>query len=436
MNNVFLPPGLSRSDGGDLTFAGQSVSALADRYGTPLYLYDEARIRENCRLFLREMRESFPSGSRPLYAGKAASFRQIYRVMREEGMGIDVVSSGEIHTAASVDYPMDSAFFHGNSKTDEEIAFAMDRSVGYFVVDNPEELLAVDRAAARRGIRQKILLRITPGVDPHTYAAVNTGCVDSKFGNSIETGMADEILGLALSLPHVALVGFHCHVGSQVFYEDVFETCARIMLGFCRDAEKRHGYRAALLDLGGGYGVRYVESDPEVDLSAKLRSLGRTVREYSAALGIPAPAILLEPGRAIVADAGLTVYTVGAVKRIPGYKTYVSVDGGMTDNPRFALYKSRYTCLPAKESGTGAPMRCDVVGRCCESGDIIAQDVLLPSGIARGERIAVCTTGAYNFSMSSRYNRFPRPPVVMLRDGESCVAVRRETPETVAENDL
>ncbi|MDO4845906.1 MAG: diaminopimelate decarboxylase, partial [Oscillospiraceae bacterium] len=290
--------------------------------------------------------------------------------------------------------------------------------------------------ASKRGLRQKILLRLTPGIDPHTYAAVDTGRVDSKFGTAIETGQAEEAVVYTLAQPHVDLVGFHCHVGSQVFAEDVFERSAVVMLEFISHIRKKHGYTASMLDLGGGYGVRYIEQDGHIDVARKISDVGKTVRETCARLALPEPAILMEPGRSIVADAGLTLYTVGTVKQIPGYKNYVSVDGGMTDNPRFALYGSRYTCLPADKMVEERTLHGDLVGRCCESGDVIQENVAFPASVGRGDLIAVCTTGAYNYSMASNYNRIPRPPVVLLRDGTARVAVRRETTEDLLRLDV
>ncbi len=424
---MFTCDNLGVNAAGHLTFAGQDAAALAAQYGTPLYLVDEDRVRHNCRVYRDAMREHFGESALPLYASKANSFTQIYRIMVEEGIGIDVVSGGEIHTAARAGFDLANAYFHSNNKTDADIAFAMDCGVGYFVADGAEEVAAIEAEATRRGVVQKLLLRLTPGIDTHTYAAVNTGKVDSKFGSAVETGQAAELTAFALAQKHLDLAGFHCHVGSQVFAEDVFERAAVIMLTFIAAMREKHGYTARQLDLGGGYGVRYVESDLTLDIAEKIASVAKTVHETCARLGVPEPAIRLEPGRSIVADAGLTLYTVGSVKRIPGYKNYVSVDGGMADNPRFALYKSRYTVLPADRMDAPRPFVCSVVGRCCESGDILQENVALPEDIRRGDLLAVCTTGAYNYSMASNYNRLPRPPIVMLRGGESYVAVKRET---------
>ena len=428
---------LTVNEQGHLCLGGQDTVELTEKYGTPLYLMDEDRIRERCRTYMSAMKEAFGAASLPLYASKAASFKQIYRIMKEEGMGVDVVSSGEICTAVSVGFPMERAYFHSNNKTDADIDYAMEHGIGYFVVDNREELDAIEHFAVKRGITQKILLRLTPGIDTHTYAAVNTGKVDSKFGSAIETGQADAITAYTLSLSHIKLSGYHCHIGSQVFDSDTFLRAAAIMLQFANQMREKYGFVIDELDLGGGYGVRYLDEHPEIDIRANILGVGEAVRAQCKALDYPMPAIRLEPGRSIVADAGLTLYSVGTVKQIPGYKNYVSVDGGMTDNPRYALYGSPYTVLLANRvNDESTPFKCSVVGRCCESGDILQENVTLPANTTRGDILAVLTTGAYNYSMSSNYNRIPRPPVVMLKDGESYVAVKRETLEDVSRNDV
>ena len=432
----YICENISRTEEGELAFASVPLSALAGKYGTPLYVFDEDRIRQRCRTYLDAMHRAFGSRSRVLYASKAASFKRIYEIMREEGMGIDVVSTGEIHTARLAGYPLSLAYFHSNNKTDRDIAYAMDHGVGYFVVDNEEELLAISAIASSRGVRQRVLLRITPGIDPHTYAAVSTGKVDSKFGSAIETGQADAITSLALSLDGIELCGFHCHVGSQVFDSEVYLRASRVMLDFVKHIYDKLGFMARELDLGGGYGVRYTDSDPEIDIALNIASVAEFMHLYADKLGIPLPEIAMEPGRSIVADAGLTLYTVGTVKRIPGYKTYVSVDGGMSDNPRFALYGSPYTVLPVQGDLPADAAPASVVGRLCESGDIIQENVPLPPDIKRGDLLAVLTTGAYNYSMASNYNRLGRPALVMLSDGRDTLAVRRESEEDVARLDV
>ena len=426
---------LMRNESGELCFAGMPLSTLADKYGTPLYLYDEARIRHNCRTYLEAVRMGFGDDARVMYASKAASFKQLYRIIKEESLGVDVVTCGEIYTASAVDFPLENAYFHSNNKTDGDIEFAIQKGVGCFVVDNAEELFAIDEIAGAHGIKQKIMLRITPGIDPHTYAAVSTGKVDSKFGSAIETGQAKAITSLALTFENLELTGFHCHVGSQIFDGEVYIATSRVMLRFIADMERELGFICRDLDIGGGLGVRYVESQPMLDLKATILRVAEDMKATAKELGITLPRISLEPGRSIVADAGLTLYTVGTVKRIPGYKSYVSVDGGMTDNPRFALYGSPYTILPVFD-GEGEKENCSVVGRCCESGDILQENVPMRKDVQRGDLLACLTTGAYHYSMASNYNRIPRPPVVMLRDGESYLAVKRETIEDLASLDI
>ncbi len=420
-----LSSNITRDPGGALRFAGQSVPELARLYGTPLYLMDEDRIRFNCRLYLDAFRSAFGDAALPLYAGKACAFKQMYRIMAEEGMGVDAVSRGEIYTALKAGFPASRIWFHGDGKTDEDIRYALDSGVGFFVVDGFEELEALNREAGQRGVRQKILLRVTPGIDPHTYEAVNTGRVDVKFGVPIGTGQAFDFVKAALACPHIELCGLHCHVGSMVFDESVFEDTADVMFAFMRELKDGLGYVTGTLDLGGGYGTRYTEADKQADIPGRIAFLAAHMRALAAKTGLPMPFLLMEPGRSIVADAGMTVYTVSAVKRIEGFKSHVIVDGGMTDNPRYCLYRAHYTVLHAeREAGETAVF--DLAGRCCESGDILQPAVTLPADIKRGDLVAVCTTGAYNYSMASNYNRLGRPPVVMLRGGERFVAVRRE----------
>ena len=420
---------------GNLAFAGFDTAELAAKHGTPLYLMDEDRIRHNCRIYLKAMAEAFGTEAQPLYASKAASFKRMYEIMKEEGMGIDVVSSGEIFTALKAGFDLKNAYFHSNNKTDWDIAYAIENGIGYFVVDNSEELYAINEAAAKAGIVQDILLRITPGIDTHTYEAVNTGKVDSKFGSAIATGQAEDMVRLTLSYEHIRLCGFHCHIGSQVFDSDTFLRGSDIMLDFIADMKSKLDFVTQQLDLGGGYGVRYVESDPTIDIAANIAQVAANVKAKCHCLGLDIPKILMEPGRSIVADAGMTLYTVGTVKTIPGYKNYVSIDGGMTDNPRFALYGSAYTVFVANKMNETADFVCSLVGRCCESGDIIQENITIPRPV-RGDIAAVCTTGAYNYSMASNYNGIARPPIVMLSGGRDYVAVKRESLEDIAANDI
>ncbi len=430
-----LSDNITVNEKGHLCFAGHDTVELAKKYGTPLYIMDERRIRERCNTYQTAMSESFGYGSSPLFASKALCCRRIYEIMKEEGMGIDIVSPGELYTAVRAGFPMEKAYFHGNNKTDADVAFAIDSGIGYFVCDNIEELRAIDREAGARGIIQKILLRITPGIDPHTLAKINTGRVDSKFGAAIETGQAEEITGLALGFANIELCGFHCHIGSQIFETEPFCDAAVIMLSFAAKMKEVYGFETEQINLGGGMGVRYLPEHPQIDYAANIAEIGKAVKKTCAVLGIAQPKILMEPGRSIVADAGMTLYTVGTLKDIPGFKTYVSIDGGMADNPRFALYESPYTVMLANRADEEATCVCTVAGRCCESGDLIQEGVSLPMP-ARGDTVAVLTTGAYNFAMASNYNRLPRPPIVMLDGEREYIAVRRETYADLMRNDI
>ena len=427
---------LSVNSEGILTFGGADTVEMIKKYGSPLYLMDEQRLRHNCRIYVDSMKKYFGEDAMPLYASKANSFKQIYRIVASEGMGTDVVSSGELYTAKQAGFPLEKAYFHSNNKTDADIEYAIDCGIGYFVADNEEEICAINAFAAQKGIVQKILIRLTPGIDPHTYEAVATGKVDSKFGSAIVTGEAERVTKIALSKKNIELCGFHCHVGSQVFDSDVYIAAAQTMLSFVADMKNKYSFETKQLNLGGGYGVRYTEKDPVIDIPENIKLVAETLKKMCEKLEISLPAIRMEPGRSIVADAGLTLYTAGSVKRIPEYKNYVSVDGGMPDNPRFALYGSAYTVVCANKMNEKCDFTCSVVGRCCESGDILQENVSLPSSVKRGDIIAVLTTGAYNYSMASNYNRIPRLPTVMVNGSESYVAVRRESFEDITRNDM
>lgn len=420
----------------ELYFGGRSTKEIASKYKTPLYVMDEVTLRKNCKKYAESLTKYFGNGAKALFASKACSFKRMYEIVSSENMGVDVVSVGELYTAIKAGVNPQEMYFHSNSKTDDDVEYAISQNIGYFVIDNIEELDAIDYFAGKKGIKQKVLIRITPGIDTHTYEAVNTGKVDSKFGFPIETGAGEFITGEALKRENVDLKGFHCHVGSQLFDSDVFIRSADTMLEFVSDMNKKFGFITEILDLGGGYGVRYVQSDPYLDIEDNIKEVAEFYKKKCAELGIKEPSVRMEPGRSIVADAGITLYTANTVKIIDGYKNYVAVDGGMTDNPRFALYKSSYTVIAASKAEEKCDFKCSLVGRCCESGDILQENVMLPSSIKRGDLIAVLTTGAYNYSMSSNYNRIPKLPVVMINGNDDYVAVKRETLDDIIRNDV
>lgn len=417
---------LSVNDLGHLTIAGIDACELAATYGTPLYVLDEDRVRSKCRTYVEAMRTYLPEGSRPLFASKALCFKGIYPVIASEGMGADCVSAGEIATALAAGFPAGDLFFHGTNKTDAEIAYGVEQGVGYFVVDNLNELAVLGRKALAHGVTQRVLLRVTVGLDPHTLAAINTGKVDSQFGVPIETGQALRFVAQARKTPGIELVGFHSHIGSQIFEATSFCDQVDRLLAFACDVRDELGYVASAFNLGGGFGVPYLESDAQVDIAANIAAIADHLRAGCAASGYPLPHVFMEPGRSIVADAGVTLYSAGGIKEVEGYRNYITVDGGMTDNPRYALYKSAYTIVNASHADAPADYPCTVAGRCCESGDRLAENILIAKP-ERGDIIAVLTTGAYNYAMSSNYNRVLRPALVMLHEGEARLAVRRQT---------
>ena len=432
---MILHDHLNVNEQGHLTIGGVDTVELAKQYGTPAYVLDEAVIRKNCRTYRKAAIEHFGADALPLYASKALCFTGIYKIAAEEGMGVDCVSGGELYTAKKAGFPAERIYFHGNNKTDRDIADAMDMGVGTFVVDNFDELYALASEARRRGVTQRILLRITPGIDPHTHRAIMTGNVDSKFGSAIVTGQAMAIVKEAIALESVDLAGLHCHIGSQIFDIEPFADAANIMVRFIAEIKNECGYEIRELNLGGGLGVRYTEYDREIDYADAIGKIAAVVTGYCKEHEISMPRVILEPGRSLVAAAGITLYTVGSVKEIPGFKNYISVDGGMPDNPRYALYQSQYTALIANRASAPRDYRATLAGRCCESGDLLGENMEIQRA-ERGDILAVLVTGAYNHSMASNYNRLPRPPIVMVRDGESRVVVRRESYEDLTRNDV
>ena len=430
-----LSKNISVGANGNLTFAGYNTVELAQKYGTPLYLMDETMIRERMRVYKKALADFFPNGSVPEYASKAFSCKRIYQIAAEEGINVDVVSPGELYTAFKAGFPMERCFFHSNNKTDSDIEFAINHGIGCFVVDNTDELTAIDSIAKKHSINQRVILRVTPGIDPHTHKKISTGSEESKFGMSIKTGDAERAVKIALKLENVSLEGLHCHIGSQIFESEPFVTAAQLMTEFMVKIRNEYSYTTETLNLGGGFGVKYVENDPEINYYERIREVAQKVKNICENENFPMPKILMEPGRSLVADAGMTLYTVGGVKEVKGYKNYVSVDGGMTDYPRYALYGSQYTIYNATNADKEPDFVATIAGRCCESGDLIQEDVKIAKP-ERNDIIAVATTGAYNYSMASNYNRVARPPVVMLSENGDYLAVKRETLDDLIKLDI
>ena len=415
-------------------FDGCDTVDLARIYGTPLYVMSETMIRSR----LREIRESFLErhpNTFAVYASKAFQTLEICKIVESEGIGLDVVSGGELYAAKRADFPMDRIFFHGNSKTPAELEMAVDFGVGRVVVDNLDELRILDGLARSRGRRVPILFRLTPGVDSHTHEYVSTGRLDSKFGIPLDPKVRDAYVGAALAMKGVELKGFHFHVGSQILVRDSHLKALEIVLGFMGEVKRDYGFEASDLNLGGGFGVHYTEQDAPEPIAHFTDAMVAAVDSGCSRLGLARPRLIIEPGRWIVAEAGITLYTIGSVKEIPGIKTYVGVDGGMPDNPRPALYGARYEALIANKADAAPAGTYTIAGKCCETGDILIRDIALPAPEA-GDIVAVSTTGAYNHSMASNYNRLPRPAVVMTAAGSHRLSVRRESYEDLIAREL
>lgn len=423
---------------GHLEIGGCDAEDLARRFGTPLYVFDEAYIREMMRTYKKALEENYGGYGVVLYASKAFSCKAIYKIARSEGIGADVVSGGELYTALSAGFPADRICMHGNNKTPDELNYAVDSGVGVIVVDSELEADRLDALCEKKGVKQSVLIRINPGVEAHTHAYVQTATPDSKFGFSIANGTAKEMTAYVLGKKHLVLKGFHCHIGSQIFEKQSFVIAAEKMTDFIAKIKAECGFEAGMLNIGGGFGIYYTDEDPKLacsDYAGYLKALCDTVSDRAEKLGIAKPFLAIEPGRSIAGEAGVTLYTAGAVKNIPGIKTYIAVDGGMFENPRYALYQSKYTVVAAGKMNAPRTQKATIAGKCCESGDIIAVNVALPE-IESGDVLAVLSTGAYNYSMASNYNRNFVPAAVLVRDGNADVIIKKQTYEDLVRNDV
>ncbi|MCI7767930.1 MAG: diaminopimelate decarboxylase [Oscillospiraceae bacterium] len=432
---MLVSKNLAVNEQGHLTAGGVDTVSLAKQYGTPLYVMDEGLIREHCRSFKESMDRYYGGEGLVCYASKAFCCKAMCRIMKEEGLGLDVVSEGELYTALSVGFPPEKLCFHGNNKTDHELSFALEKGVGRIIVDNIYELERLNSLAEKTGRSANIMYRIKPGIDAHTHNFIMTGQIDSKFGFALETGEAFEAVKMAISCSHINLVGLHCHIGSQIFDIDPFVRAAEVMLTFIAKIKDELGFEVKELNLGGGFGIKYTEEDAPVAYDRYMEKVSEMVKKVCAEKNVKLPFILIEPGRSVAAPAGITLYTVGGKKEIPNIRTYVSVDGGMCDNPRYALYQSKYDVEVANKASLPKTEVVTVAGKCCETGDLIGEGMPIQP-VEPGDILAVLATGAYNYSMSSNYNRIPKPAVVMIRDGQSRVVVKRETLEDIVRNDL
>ncbi|MCL2531622.1 MAG: diaminopimelate decarboxylase [Oscillospiraceae bacterium] len=428
---MFTSDCLNVNEKGHLTIGGVDTLDLAARHGTPVMVMDEAQIRANCRAYTSSIAQYYGGHGMALYASKAFSCKEICRIAKEEGMGLDVVSAGELYTALQADFPPQHIYFHGNNKSLAELEMALDAGVGYIVIDNMQEIELLEGM----GKPAQVLLRIKPGVEAHTHEFIRTGQIDSKFGFALETGEAIAAARAVVQTQHLSLVGIHCHIGSQIFDVAPFELAAQVLLGFMAKVKAELGVEMSQLNLGGGIGIKYLPDDAAPSYTVYFEHVAQVIEQQCAALGLTKPFLLLEPGRSIPGPAGITLYTVGNVKEISDVRTYVAVDGGMGDNPRYMMYGAKYTILNAAKAGEPATETYTIAGRYCESGDLLAEHALVQP-LQPGDVLAVLSTGAYNYAMASNYNRVPKPPVVMMRDGESRVIVRGETIEDMARLDV
>lgn len=432
---MFVSDCLNVNEKGHLEIGGCDTIDLAEKYGTPLYVVDENEIRKNCRAFVKSIEDNYNGHGTVAYASKAFSCMEMYRICKQENMSIDTVSAGEIYTALKAGFPAERIYFHGNNKTLDEIEFALDKNVGRIVVDNLTELEKIEKAAEKRNITAKIMFRIKPGIDAHTHSFIRTGQIDSKFGLALENGEAMVGVKRALDLKNVELCGLHCHIGSQIFDISPFELAAEVMMDFIAKIKEETGAEIKELNLGGGFGIKYTGEDKPAPYSDYMNRVAAVIKKKAEEHSMELPFIIIEPGRSITGAAGITLYTVGAVKEIENVRTYVSIDGGMTDNPRYILYQSTYEILCANKANEPKAEKITLAGKCCESGDLIQENAMIQK-VVPGDTIAVLSTGAYNYSMASNYNRIGRPAVVMTNNGESRIIVKRESFEDLVRNDV
>jgi diaminopimelate decarboxylase len=417
-----------------LNIAGVSANVLAKEYGTPLYVMDEKLIRDNCRRF-HEAFKGEENSNKVAYAGKAFLTIAMCEIVKREGLYLDVVSGGELYTAYKADFPLKKVYFHGNNKTFDEIEMAIELGVGTFVVDNLHEMAIINQKAKEKGINQRVLLRVTPGIEAHTHEYIKTGQIDSKFGFTALNNELERVIKTALSFSNIKLAGLHCHIGSQIFELQPYRDAVDIMMSFIKDIKEKFSYDIEELDLGGGFGVYYDEGDEPKEIEEFCKVIIEEAKIKCTEFGLRFPTLVIEPGRSIVANAGITLYTVGAIKDIPDVRKYVAVDGGMTDNIRPALYNAQYQCVLANKISEPCTEVVTIAGKCCESGDILLQGIELPV-VNTGDLIAILSTGAYGYSMSSNYNKIPKAAVVLVSEGGHRLICKRQTYKDMISNEV
>ncbi|MCX6022775.1 MAG: diaminopimelate decarboxylase [Chloroflexi bacterium] len=431
---TIFPETAAVNDQGHLTIGGCDALDLVREFGSPLYVFDETTLRNKCREYLNEFGSRYPD-LRVLYASKAFINRSLARIFADEGLGLDVVSGGELALARSVEFPMDRVYFHGNNKSPDELDFAVRSGIGRIVVDNFYELELLNRVAAAQGRVQDVLVRLTPGIDPHTHAYTTTGITDSKFGFSLATGDGERAVQAAQEASNLRLIGIHMHLGSPIFEIDPYREATRNGVRFAAQMRDRYGLELREFSPGGGFPIQYVRERPATPLAEYAEPITMILQEECRAAGLPLPTLVVEPGRSIVGRAGVALYTVGASKDIPGVRKFISVDGGMADNIRPALYESRYEVVAANKALATPDERVTIAGKYCESGDILIRDADLPSPTS-GDVLAIPASGAYCIAMSSNYNMALKPAIVLVRDGGARLIRRRETFEDLMRGDV
>ena len=414
---MFVSKNLNINENGNLTIGGIDTVELAKKFKTPLYVMDVDLIRENCRKYKDALKKYCKTDFLVCFASKSFCCKEIYKIANKAG------------------FPATKIYLHGNNKTKEELEYAVKNEIGRIVVDNLTELKNLNEISRENNVKTNILLRIKPGVDAHVHEYVTTGKIDSKFGFALETDEAIDAVKEAINSSNLNLVGLHCHIGSQIFEIKPFLLATEIMLNFIKDIKAETNYEILELNLGGGFGIPYVEEDIALNIENCIKEIVFLVEEKSKEFGLKTPNLILEPGRSIVAQAGITLYTVGSRKEISNGKIYVSVDGGMTDNPRYILYKSVYDAVVANKASEKKEEKVSIAGKCCESGDLIGENVLLQRA-EEGDILAVLVTGAYNYSMLSNYNRNLNPAVIFIENKECRIAVKRQTLEDLLRNDI
>ena len=423
---------------GHLEIGGCDALELAKKYGTPLYVYDEEYIRAMMRVFKKTIDDGYGGHGKVLYASKAFSCLAMYRIARQEKIGCDAVSGGELYTALKAGFDPKNIYVHGNNKTLTELTEAVEAGVGGIVIDSYREADILNGLAEKKGGKVDVLIRINPGVEAHTHAFVQTARTDSKFGFSFADGTALEYTKHVLSLKNLNLTGYHCHIGSQIFEKQAFVLAVNKVMDFMAKVKGETGFETTTLNVGGGFGIHYTDDDPKMkisDYADYLKALISAVKAKAQEHSFKLPYLLLEPGRSIVGEAGVTLYTVGSIKDIPGIRKYVAIDGGMFENPRYALYQSKYCAVNAAAVNAPAVQKVSIAGKCCESGDLIGVDIPL-SEVESGDILAVFSTGAYHYSMASNYNRNFVPQAVLVKDGKSEVIIRKQTYEDLVRNDV